>query len=112
MNFSGREDLRRRCASKNRTNITFFYDEGASTRLERFADHTSFDSVSLDKRDQNTHFGAIFRRFRAEHCVPSFAVSLFCARRVYGMYFVPEGQHDRSLVTKCLGRRHPKRAVP
>jgi hypothetical protein len=77
MNFSGREDLSRRCASKNRINIIFFYDEGASIRLERFADHTSFDSVSLDKRDQNTHFGTIVRRFRAEHCVPSFAVNPF-----------------------------------
>jgi hypothetical protein len=77
MNFSGREDLSRRCASKNRINIIFFYDEGASIRLERFADHTSFDSVSLDKRDQSTHFGAVFRRFRAEHRVPSFAVNLF-----------------------------------
>ena len=75
MNFSGREDLSRRCASKNRINIIFFYDEGASIRLERFADHTSFDSVSLDKRDQNTHFGAVVRCFRPEHCVSSFAVS-------------------------------------
>jgi hypothetical protein len=92
MNFSGREDLSRRCASKNRINIIFFYDEGASIRLERFADHTSFDSVSLDKRDQSTHFGAVFRRFRAEHRVPSFAVNLFSIEeRAEASVLCPEG---------------------